>query len=565
MTPLELAPHWRGRERFVILDTAWGSGERFHALAAAWLDDPQRSGRLHYIAVADTALPGFRRVPQSDDSVTLDLLHAPIELALTQLDARVDALIVHSLAGLGDGWVRPLSKLASPGTVLFAEGLDDQQQSALAKAGFVSDGTGSSVYASRKPFAPRTMPGERRAIVVGAGLAGSAACERLCARGWQVTLVERHAQPAMEASGNLAGIFMPLLSKDDNIPTRLTRAAYLFALDYWEKLGGIGRVIEGDACGVMQLARDAEHAQVQRRIAQLQPFPPDFARWLEPQEAGVMLGSAAPDGAWLFPRGGWARPASVCAAMLAACGERLSTVFGAGCTSIERHDGQWRVIGDGGALIAQAPVLVLANGASATAMDDAATLPLAKVRGQVSHLDQGAVPALPFVLCREAYLTPASNGIHSAGATYDLGDADPQVRQSSHDENLAKVRSLLGDPGAALDAPLLGRTGFRCVAPDRLPLAGALADARPTGRAERLRDLPRHPGLYGLLGYASRGLIWAPLAAELLAAQLEGEPIPLERALAEALDPARFMLGRARKHAIVGATPSKDTANERNA
>ena len=565
MTAVELAPHWRGRARFVILDAAWDNGERFRAIADAWRADPQRPGRLHYIAVADTAPPGFLRIPQADDSVTLDLLHAPIDRALTQLDARADAIILHGLAGLGDGFVRPLSKLAAPGTVLFAEGLDKQQQAALAQAGFVSGAAGHAVFASRKPFAPRTVPAERRAIVVGAGLAGSAACERLCARGWQVTLVERHAQPAMEASGNLAGIFMPLLSRDDNIPTRLTRAAYLFALDYWEKLGGIGRAIEGDACGVMQLARDALHAQIQRSIAQHQPYPAEFARWLEAGEASAMLGSPAPDGAWLFPRGGWARPASVCAAMLAACGGRLTAIFGAGSVSIERHDGQWRVVAASGAPVAQAPVLVLANGASATGTCEAATLPLAKVRGQVSHLDEGAVPALPFVLCREAYLTPASGGTHSAGATYDLGDSDPQVRQSSHDENLAKVRSLLEDPGAALDAPLRGRTGFRCVAPDRLPLVGALADATPTGRAERLRDLPRHPGLYGLLGYASRGLIWAPLAAELLAAQLEGEPVPLERPLAEALDPARFMLGRARKHDIVGATPSKDIANERNA
>jgi tRNA 5-methylaminomethyl-2-thiouridine biosynthesis bifunctional protein len=45
-----------------------------------------------------------------------------------------------------------------------------------------------------------------------------------------------------------------------------------------------------------------------------------------------------------------------------------------------------------------------------------------------------------------------------------------------------------------------------------------------------------------LLGYASRGLIWAPLAAELLAAQLQGEPLPVENKIAAALDPARFLL-----------------------
>ena len=562
MTAVDLAPHWRGRDRFVILDSAWGDGDRYRATLAAWRADQHRPHSLHYIAIADPALAGFRRVPQADGHVTLDLLHAPLDEALAQLDARADAMVLHGVGDAGISFVRALAKLAAPGTVLFSEGIDGEQRGALAKAGFAPAADGPSVFASRKPFAPRPPPAERRAIVIGAGLAGSAACERLCARGWQVTLVERHAQPAMEASGNLAGIFMPLLSKDDNIPTRLTRAAFRFALDYWEKLGGIGRAIDGDQCGVMQLARNAEHAQVQRGIAQLRRYPAEFAQWLEADDATAMLGSPAPDGAWLFSRGGWARPGSVCAAMLAACGGGLTSIFGAGIIRIERADGQWRVIGASGAVIAQAPVLVLANGMGATAISEASTLPLARVRGQVSHLDEGTVPALPFVLCREAYLTPASGGIHGAGATYDLNDPDPQVRQSSHDDNLAKVRSILGDEGAALDAPLRGRTGFRCVGPDRLPLVGALADATPTGRAERLRDLPRHPGLYGLLGYASRGLIWAPLAAELLAAQLEGEPIPIERPLAEALDPARFMLGRARKHDIVASHPSRDDANE---
>jgi tRNA 5-methylaminomethyl-2-thiouridine biosynthesis bifunctional protein len=88
--------------------------------------------------------------------------------------------------------------------------------------------------------------------------------------------------------------------------------------------------------------------------------------------------------------------------------------------------------------------------------------------------------------------------------------------------------------------------GFRCIAPDRLPLVGRLPDFAAAGATERLRDVPRHPGLYGLLGYASRGLIWAGFAAELLAAQIEGEPLPLEASLVDALDPARFVL-RARR------------------
>jgi tRNA 5-methylaminomethyl-2-thiouridine biosynthesis bifunctional protein len=189
--------------------------------------------------------------------------------------------------------------------------------------------------------------------------------------------------------------------------------------------------------------------------------------------------------------------------------------------------------------------VVLASGAGAHRFEQAARLPLDLLRGQVAHIDAAALPALPVVLCREAYVTPASRGICCAGATYDL-DPNRELSQASHDENLSKLRSLLSDPDAAARAPLQGRVGFRTVAPDRLPLVGKLPDFDAAGGTERLRDVPRYPGVHGLLGYASRGLTWAPLAAELLAAQLEGEPLPLEAALVDALDPARFVL-RARR------------------
>jgi tRNA 5-methylaminomethyl-2-thiouridine biosynthesis bifunctional protein len=284
---------------------------------------------------------------------------------------------------------------------------------------------------------------------------------------------------------------------------------------------------------------------VQRAIATQGAYPPGFAEWLEGAAAEALLDRPAPDGGWLFRQGGWARPGSVCAAMLSACGARLDTRFGVGSVTLERHGDEWLVRAADGAPIAQAPTVVLANGPGAVQLAQAATLPLSAVRGQVTHLAADALPQLPLVLCREAYLTPASNGIRSAGASYDL-DPDPALRQSSQDENLEKIRSLLSDPQLAPGAPLRGRVGFRCVAPDRLPLVGRLADVGAAGGTERLRDVPRHPGLYSLLAYASRGLIWAPLAAELLAASLEGEPLPLEATLVDALDPARFVL-RARR------------------
>ncbi len=546
--------HWRGRTQYVVFDSAYGKGEAFAALLQAWHADPQRPARLHYIALADDPLPGFRRIPQQTPAVTLDLLSAPLDAALTGLVARLDAVHLHGVGAAGTRFAHALGKLATPGAQLIADDVSHAQRAALAHAGFDWHAdTGRATYASRRPQKAPTPARSRHAIVIGAGLAGSAACERLCARGWQVTLIERHALPATEASGNLAGICMPLLSRDDNLMTRLSRAAFRYARNYWEHLGGVGEggIIAGAHCGVLQLARDGAHAEVQRAIARSIGYPPDFARWLEPAEASTLLGAAAAHGAWLFAQGGWVRPSSACEAMLRASGAGLTTRFGAGSVHLERGGAGWRVRDAEGRQLAEAPVVVLANGTGACAMREAAQLPLSAVRGQVTHLAAGAAPALPFVLCREAYLTPPIDGWHSLGASYD-SDPDTALRASSQIENLDKIRAILGDPGIGAAAPLLGRVGFRCVAPDRLPLVGALPDSQAAGRIERLRDVPRLDGLYGLLGYASRGLAWAPLAAELLAAQLDGEPLPLECELVQALDPARFLL-RERRRTTVSA------------
>ena len=542
------------RRALVLLDTDF-DGARFSAACAA-----HGGRRLHYVALAPRpvdashlpeqwrtqwplCVPGLHRMVSHDGLVTLDVLIGEPDACLAQLSARIDEVLLAWVPAA----VAVLARLMVDGGQLHAVHLDEAQRAELQKNDFVFDESRlrAVFYARRAEHVAVTAP-ERRAIVIGAGVAGAAACERLAARGWKVTLIERHAQPASEASGNLAGIFMPLMSKDDNIPTRLVRAAYLYSLNRWKDLGGIGAAIEGVQSGVLHLARDGAHAQVQRQIAASGLYPREFARWLEAPEASAMLGAPAPDGAWWFAQGGWARPSSVCAAMLDACGGLLTRCFSSSALRLERGDQEWLVRDADGALIAAAPNVILAAGTGAVDFEQAAGLPLDAVRGQVTHLAEGSLPSLPFVVCREAYMTPAYQGVVCVGATY-AADADSSLRMDSQHDNIAKIADILDV--APFDAPLAGRTGFRCMAPDRLPLAGALPDPGVPGRCERLRDVPRWPGLFGLLGYASRGLIWAPLAAEMLACQLEGEPLPLESQLAAALDPARFLLRERRRSA----------------
>jgi tRNA 5-methylaminomethyl-2-thiouridine biosynthesis bifunctional protein len=243
------------------------------------------------------------------------------------------------------------------------------------------------------------------------------------------------------------------------------------------------------------------------------------------------------------------------------CGDRLQRRFMHEAATLQRNAGRWQVRDAGSAVIADAPVLIVANGTNARLFPQTQDLPLTAIRGQVSHLPSSALPALPLVVCGDGYLTRPVNGLCCVGASYDF-DADPQLRRDSHDANLARLAQILPQADGLDGLPLAGRTGFRCAAPDRLPLVGALPDPAATITGSRLRDVPRLPDMYGLLGYGSRGLIWAALAAELLAAQLEGEPLPVESALAAALDPARFALKSHRRAASTStATPSLNQAD----
>jgi tRNA 5-methylaminomethyl-2-thiouridine biosynthesis bifunctional protein len=589
-----LPQRWQGRTSFTILETGFGTGLNFMAAWQAWRTESAQQGasatprRLHYIAIekhpfsaADLTrlhalwpefsglsqallaawpplLPGLHRLLLDGGQVVLTLAFGDIAECLPQIVARADAFFLggfrpDSNPEMGDlRHLARLNRLAADGATLATQGTHVSSTAvnrALAQAGFSCKalpgfgGRGSmmaATYAPRWAVPPVMQPSARKAIVIGAGIAGSAACERLAARGWEVTLIERHHAAAQEASGNLAGIVMPLLSRDDNIPSRLARAGFLFSLRLAQRLGGMGQGFAGEACGVVQLAQDEAHARAQREILAQGAYPEDFARWMTPEEVASRIARPASFGGWLFPQGGWVRPASLCQALFDACGSRLEQRFGEEIVQLRRAGEEWQACNAQGRAVASAPVLILAQGARARILEQTRGLPLDAVRGQVTHIPAAVLPSLSMVVCGEGYVTPPHDGLCCVGATYDM-DTESSLRAASQQENLGRLAQVL--PQAIVPPlELAGRVGFRCVAPDRLPLVGALPDPGRAIAGSRLRDVPRLPGLYGLLGYASRGLIWAGLAAELLASQLEGEPLPVEAELAAALDPGRFAL-----------------------
>ncbi len=598
----DLPSRWARARVFTILETGFGLGLNFLATWQAWRADPARPERLHFVSVEKhpfareglaalharypefaplaaqlqaawpLPLPGLHRMHFEAGRVTLTLAFADVADVLPKLRLAADAIYLDGFApdrnpGMWTPAVmKALARLACPGATTATYTTARAVRDALAAAGFVPElrpGFGRKRHMLAARFSPLRPPrhasppaprwSERRAIVVGAGLAGAAVCERLAAHGWAIELVERHAAPAAEASGMPAGSFHPPVSRDDSILSRLTRSGFLYAIDCWRALETGGRRFAWAQCGVMQIARDAREEKRMADSVRALGNPAGYVDYLPPAEAGRRRGLAARTGGLWFPAGGWVRPVELIAALLDDARPGLTFHPGRTVNALECDGNRWRALAADGTPIAAASVVVLANSHDATRLVPHG-VELKCVRGQLTCLPPGSINPPGMVLAGAGLLMPAADGAAVVGSTYDFEDEDPEPRVSGHAGNLERLELLLPGSAARLDpARLAGTVGFRCVTPDRLPLIGSLPDAgaaraNPAARSGKwTQGLPRLNGLYGAFGYASRGLTWAALGGELIASMLEGEPLPLEGDLADAVDPARFLLRRARR------------------
>ncbi|HET7776092.1 MAG TPA: FAD-dependent 5-carboxymethylaminomethyl-2-thiouridine(34) oxidoreductase MnmC, partial [Azospira sp.] len=332
----------------------------------------------------------------------------------------------------------------------------------------------------------------------------------------------------------------------DNRLSRLTRTAFLYTRRHLQALSAAGLPVRWGASGVLHLARDKTHEQTQQQVAQTFAAP-DLFRFVDATEASRLTGWDVKVGGWHFPGGGWGMPPSLCAANLAACPE-IRQQYGIRVERLEREqtaDGEaWVAYDAAGTPIARADQVVLANAADARRLGRCDWLPLRSARGQTTLLPEQDTPPLNLVVCRLGYVTPAVDGLRVCGASFLAGDEGEEERLEEHRDNLAKLNFILPGFAAGLTPENVhGRVGFRPISPDRLPMLGAVPVAPlPPESHPKLHTLPRQPGLWLASGFGARGFVWSAWAGEFLASLMAGDPLPLEGDLADALDPARFLI-----------------------
>lgn len=611
---------WRDRRAFTIVETGFGQGLNFLATWAAWRDDPQRCARLDFVSIEkhpfDQAglgvvhpaqgplaalaealrrawpvpVPGIHRLVFEQGRVTLTLLFGDGLEMLPQLSCAADAFYLDgfSPAKNPDLWQPPvfkqLARVARAGATLATYTAAGVVRNGLREAGFdvrkvPGFGRKREMIVAAFPTHWRTRRGpaeapvwpERRAIVIGAGLAGCAVAERLAARGWRVTLLEAQDAPARGTSAHRAAAMHPHVSIDDSVLSRLSRAGNLLARRHWDALDRAGFATGFHPTGVLQLAEHAADEAEQQRIVQALGFPPDYIDWLDSAQATARVGAGVPRGGWWFAQAGWVAPPDICRANLAAAGDAIDTRWNTRVESLRQCDAGWQACDAQGNVMASAPVVVLANSLDAGRLAPLASAALKPVRGQLTDVPVAALedesPWPRAVVCGDGYLLPREPGAPTVrvGSSFQPGETACDERPADHAANLQRLAGLLPAHAAALahldPARLCGYVGVRCVSANRLPLIGAVVDeAAVMAPGFRLRGphaaLPRLPGLYAALAYGSRGLTWSVLGAELLAAQIDGGPLPLESDLAAALDPGRFLM-RALRHGGGAASPGE--------
>lgn len=585
---------WQDQPCWRVLDTGFELGQHFFATWQRYLQHPRAPRLLHYVALCPQApdartleqaclrqrvplalarqlrshwfglLPGFHRFLLAQGRIVLTLCVGDALPALREQNFLADTLIVCTNApspcgalDLRDKWAtKALASCCRRGTAVLADSrhlhLLPLALTPLRQAGFVIDtnhpvsasdlqlvghfAPAWRVKSSRRPLSA-AVPVQRCAIV-GAGLAGASVAATLAQRGWSVQVLDQAAAPASGASALPVGLVVPHVSSDDCVLSRLSRAGVRLMLQ--EATRYLQHGVDWAASGVWE-----------RQIGNTPQLPGNWNRigeeWCRhianPSDAdGQAIGAAV----W-HPKAAWVKPAALVRAWLNH--GNISFLGQTRVAGLRRVDSVWQLHDENDQVCAQAEQVVLANAGGAHALLQNAARQNPGLANALKHLPtvHGLRGLLSWGLHASIPVPEASfpqvpvNGAGALiahiptnqGPAWFMGSSyqpTTQVERSDHDNhlrNLAHLQQL--DPtlanglaSAFQDGTAQAWKGTRCVSTDRLPLIGPLDDGDSAS-------------LWLCAAMGSRGLSFSVLCAQILAARMGAEPLPVPVKMAQAL------------------------------
>lgn len=599
------------KAQFTLAETGFGTGLNFLCARKLWLDSAPAQARLHYISCEKYPLSsqdlaralagwtefsagaeqlldawplpcrGVYRLSFDEGRITLTLLFGDAIDMLSEYNASVDAWFLDGFAPSrnpqmwNDDLYRQIAGHSHPGTSFATFTAAGQVRRGLEAAGFAIEkrpgfGRKREMLSGRMqqpgPVLPTCRPWQRRpefrapqreAIIIGAGLAGACTAYALARRGWRVRVLERHAAPAQEGSGNPQGaLFMKLPA----IPTRQSEL-HLAGFHYTCAL--LKRLLPehgelGELCGLLSLALDAKEQQRQQTLIDSATYPDELVHAVTQQQASKLAGLPLSAGGLYYPDAGWVAPAHLCRLLLDH--PAIECHFDTTVETLD-HDpdrDQWLINGEQ----FMAPVVVVCTAGEASRLDPLKQLPLKPIRGQTTQAAAPqTLPPLKRVVCGEGYVSPPLDNQYCFGASFNLHDRSLSVKPEEQQANLELLTRAIPTLAESLaNGELGGRVAFRATTPDYLPLVGAVSDTDwVLQRFGKLRDdanwrfpelMQHQPGLFVNTGHGAKGLISCPISGELIAALVDQGPLPVSQPVYEALNPVRFLIKNLIRRAI---------------
>lgn len=456
------------------------------------------------------------------DGFCLTILIGPALRSLQAMDFQADAWFLDGFAPSRneDMWspelLQEVGRLSAPGARIATYSVAGHVRRSLEACGFeVARLPG---FGSKRQRLEAVWPGQRADIpakpssvlVIGGGIGGAAAAHAFAQRGLEVHLIEADPCGQVMASRNPAALVMPRLDRGDTREARFFRAAYLHATRIYASF-------ENDVFAqtqVQELPGDNRDRLRLGDLAQDPPFPPELLAGLE-------------GGGLLHRTGGLVYPDRLLPRLMGNATRHPVSV-----SALRFKAGTWQALTETGAVVASAPICVVATGPKLDRFVSLST-ELEGRAGQIS-LAQVEGPLPEIALAGGPYAAAFYDRL-LFGATFDPWDLSredkPVVTPAGHLQNFETLSEIASPLTSRIElATATGRASVRVAAKDRLPLAGAaLPKMSEAG-----------PGLFVLGALGSRGFTTAHWLAEHVASLACHEPSPLERDVISAVSPQRF-------------------------
>jgi tRNA 5-methylaminomethyl-2-thiouridine biosynthesis bifunctional protein len=247
---------------------------------------------------------------------------------------------------------------------------------------------------------------------------------------------------------------------------------------------------------------------------------------------------------------GWVCPVDLCNANINKYAGQIQKIFEVSAIKIEQIPNGWIVLDKNNNIIANAPVVIIANSNDASSFTQTQYLPLISVRGQISYVKSDAINCKTVICYDSGYVTPNIEGINYIGATYKK---DNTSKESTIADNFINIDNFNKNISCNLsyNSAVDSRTSFRATVIDRRPIVGPVPDKDAFAidyqdlKYGKVKEYPKGkylPGLYVSTGYGSRGLSACPIAGEILANMINNEESILEKDILDAINPARFII-----------------------